>query len=111
MSGTASAPDSPRARPPAPGNMRPVHDGADPVDEARRRIQKRLDTVQWWLTLAICLTFGGRIGDLRPGWVWWVVTAAILAGVFLVLELVVWPPVIRRATRWLLARQNRRNAL
>lgn len=112
MSDSVSGPGPAGPQPHAPGKMRPVHDGADPVDEARRRIRSRLDTAQWWLTLAICLTFTGRIGGLfGTGWVSWVATAAILVGAFMVLELVVWPPIARRATLVLLARQIRRNAL
>ncbi|MFC8734290.1 hypothetical protein ACFT5B_17700 [Luteimicrobium sp. NPDC057192] len=111
MSGTVSTPEPARPQQPAPGNMRPVHDGADPVDETRRRLQDRLSTVLSWLTLAICLAVGIPIDNLRPGWVWWVVSGLIALVIVLVLQFVVRPRVVRRLTPWLLARQNRRNAL
>jgi len=109
VSGTASTPQPPR--PPAPGNMRPVHDGADPVDEARRRTEDRLATWLWRLTLAIFLVLGTLIGDPRHGWVWWVASTVIVGGVVLVLEFLVWPRVVRRLTPWVLARQDRRGGL
>ncbi len=110
MSGTASTPEPTGGHRSAPGNMRPVHDGADPEGEARERAESRVRGVLSWLTYLVAVAVGVLLSGFGAGGVWWVVTLLLACAAVLVLELVVWPRVVRRATPWLLARHNRRNA-
>lgn len=107
MSGTASTPQP--TRPPAPGNMRPVHDGADPEGEARARAEgtvRRCFSWTTWILIVVALVLVP--GD--PTWRWWTVLVAVwVAGALL--EWLVFPRVARRlAARWL-AHQSRRGGL
>jgi hypothetical protein len=90
--------------------MRPVHDGADPEGEEREIAERQLRTAASWSQAVVVVALGVALTLSGAGWPWWVAVALLLLGILLVLELVVWPRVVRRATPWLLARKNRRNA-
>ncbi|GAA4835474.1 hypothetical protein GCM10023221_10580 [Luteimicrobium xylanilyticum] len=110
MAGTASTPEPTPAHPVGPGNMRPVHDGAGPADEARRRAEGR---IRGWLSWAFW-TAGLAVLVLvilpRLGWIWAAILFALWIAVDKTLDRLLWPRAGRSAAAWLLARKNRRNA-
>ncbi|GMA24622.1 hypothetical protein GCM10025864_23810 [Luteimicrobium album] len=109
MSGTASTPEPSRASSPAPGNMRPVHDGADPADEARRRTEGRIRGWLSWTFWTAGLAVLVLVLLPRFGWIWAAIVFALWLAVDQMLDRLLWTRTGRRAAAWWLARQNRRN--
>jgi len=90
--------------------MRPVHDGADPADEARRRAEERVrDWLSWtfWSAGLAVLVLGVLP---RLGWVWAAISFALWLAVDQALDRLLGPRVSQQVASRRLARQNRRDA-
>ncbi|MGC5167480.1 hypothetical protein [Luteimicrobium sp. DT211] len=107
---TTRGPVGGHAPAPAPGSMRPVHDGADPEGEARARAEASVRTVLSWSTTAVGAVILFVSLGVLPGLAGWVFGLAVGIAVTFTLQLVAWPPIVRRATPWLVERRSWKSA-
>jgi len=88
--------------------MRPVHDGADPVDERRRRTEARAAAWFSWTVWVAGLAVLMFAVFPRLGWIWSGVVFLLWYAVDVVLDRLLWPRVSRRVASWWLARPTTR---